>query len=476
MRIAVVHYHLRRGGVTRVVGNTLSALVPLGVRMAVLAEECPGLAPEWRHLADSIPELGYRTDGDASLLEDRLRTSARRLLGGPPDVWHIHNPHLGKNPALTATVAALARAGERLLLHVHDFPEDGRAGNYRTLLEHLGGTEGLRRTLYPVGDRIRHAVLNRRDAGILSAAGLPRGQPWLLSNPVDLPPIEAAEPLDLDGRSLILYPTRAIRRKNLGEFLLWAALAEPGELYGCSLAPENPAAFEVYRYWVERARAWSLPVRFAMGETCSFARLAATSSCWITTSIAEGFGLAFLEPWHAGRTVAGRDLPAITGDFAEAGIDLSHLYTRLDVPLEWLDRTALRRELEASLRRVHQGYMQPVRGLGAAWESLTRGGVVDFGRLGERFQEEIIERVLGSREARSAIVPSRLSGSLSPERIAGNRRVVCARFSAGAYAARLLDGYRELAAVRNGSLGWLDPRAVLRGFLDPGAHSFLKDD
>ena len=37
----------------------------------------------------------------------------------------------------------------------------------------------------------------------------------------------------------------------------------------------------------------------------------------VTTSVAEGFGLAFLEPWLFGKGLLGRNLPEITVDFAK---------------------------------------------------------------------------------------------------------------------------------------------------------------
>ena len=35
----------------------------------------------------------------------------------------------------------------------------------------------------------------------------------------------------------------------------------------------------------------------------------------VSTSVAEGFGLGFLEPWIFGKGLCGRDIPEITSDF-----------------------------------------------------------------------------------------------------------------------------------------------------------------
>ncbi len=478
MRLAIVHYHLRRGGVTRVVGNALESLGEAGIRPALLASDAPGLDPAWDRLVERIPGLGYESGESPRSLEEALRQGARRRLGGPPDLWHVHNPHLGKNAALTAAVASLARSGERLLLHIHDFPEDGRPGSYQGLLRGLGGREGLARLLYPVGETIRYAVLNRRDRDILAGAGLPRQWVRVVPNPVSPVRAEGEGRPDLPGDSLILYPTRAIRRKNLGEFLLWASLASPGELYGCSLAPENPRALAVYRRWVERAQRWSLPVRFDLGSAHPFGQLAAAADRWATTSVAEGFGLAFLEPWLAGKCVVGRDLPGITSDFSQEGLDLSHLYRRLDVPLSWLDRDRLRAALEQSLGRVHRAYSMPLDpgAAGIAWESMARQGRIDFGRLGEPFQEEIVDGLCGGRLGGSGIRPSRLASPLPEARIGENRRAVQRSFSAKSHARELGEIYRQLLEAEPGPVHWLDPDRVLARFLDPARHSFLRDD
>ena len=80
---------------------------------------------------------------------------------GKPDLWHIHNHSLGKNPSLTEAVALLAQSGERILLHPHDFAEDGRPGNYLSLSE-------VYQRAYPTGPNIHYAALNQRDRSFLA--------------------------------------------------------------------------------------------------------------------------------------------------------------------------------------------------------------------------------------------------------------------------------------------------------------------
>lgn len=476
MRIAIIHYHLRRGGVTRVIENTLAALAEKETQIAVLAEECSGLADKWRRHCIAVPALRYQTGRrriPPRQLEKTLRAQALRKLGGAPDLWHVHNHHLGKNTSLTAAIASFARAGEKLLLHVHDFPEDGRAENYQLLRDDLGEEDALRSCLYPAGTHIFYGTLNQRDYRILSAAGLPKRQLRLLPNPVA--PVEAIPskvPLPgLPFESLILYPTRAIRRKNLGELLLWAALAPSGQGMGCTLAPDNPVAKPRYNRWVARARQWSLPVEFELSarRNVSFQELAAAADQWITTSIAEGFGLAFLEPWTFGQSIVGRNLPAITGDFAAAGMDFSHLYDHLKVPLAWLDTNALREELTAAMRQVYERYSLTIEPSAAerAFASMTDGEFIDFGRLSEIQQERVIEKARQSPLSAQEIHPNRLASALSPALIHRNRKVARRQFSLETYGEKLIACYQDLAGTTPSRIDWMDSRKILEQFLNP---------
>lgn len=483
MRIAIIHYHLRPGGVTRVIENTLASLSEKKMQTAVLAEECSGLAAKWQRHCIAVPSLRYQTRKrriPPRQLEKTLRAQAVRKLGKAPDIWHVHNHHLGKNTSLTAAIASFARAGEKILLHVHDFPEDGRAENYQTLRDDLGGEDALRSCLYPSGTHILYGTLNQRDYQILSAAGLPKQQIRLLPNPVTaMKAIPPKRPLPgLPFESLILYPTRAIRRKNLGELLLWAALAPSGQGMGCTLAPDNPAAKPRYNRWLARARQWSLPVEFELGarSNVSFQELAAAADQWISTSVAEGFGLAFLEPWTFGRPVVGRNLPSVTSDFTALGMDFSHLYDQLKVPLVWLDTNALREELTEAMHQVYKRYaLQPEPSAAErALASMTDGKFVDFGRLSETQQERVIEKVRQSPLSAQEIHPNQLASALPPTLVRHNREVARRQFSLETYGEKLIACYQDLVETTPSRIDWVNPRKILEQFLNPSQFCLLR--
>ena len=104
--------------------------------------------------------------------------------------------------------------------------------------------------------------------------------------------------------------------------------------------------------------------------------------------------MAFLEPWTLGTPVCGRNLAETTGQFAADGLQLPGCYDRLEVPQDWLGAGEVERAAEDGLTRNLAAYgRQPqpgdVQRVVAAW---VRDGRVDFGRLHEAMQEQVLER------------------------------------------------------------------------------------
>jgi hypothetical protein len=119
---------------------------------------------------------------------------------------------------------------------------------------------------------------------------------------------------------------RAIRRKNIAEFLFIAALFHDKAHFILTQAPKNPAEKKQYLDWVDFSNNCSLPVTFEAGDKVNFHDIMAGTDAAITTSIQEGFGMVFLEPWLWKKMVFGRDLPEVTSTFKQKGLDLSSLY------------------------------------------------------------------------------------------------------------------------------------------------------
>jgi len=474
LRVAILHYHLRPGGVTRVITGAVRALGARDIRAAVLAGSAPETGAGTELSVAVVPGLDYTTRLAQAPPPDRLAAelaeAARAELGGEPDVWHVHNHSLGKNCALPRALARMLGRGARLLLQIHDFPEDGRPENYRALLRDAGGAAALAGRLYPRAPHVRYAVLNRRDRAVLLGAGADAARVHLLPNPVAVEAPPGTEGPSAGEVFTFLYPTRAIRRKNLGEFLLWAAAARRGERFGVTLAPATPAEADPYACWTKLAAELRLPVEFELGARpgATMRRLVGACACAVTTSVAEGFGLAFLEPWLAGRPVAGRNLREITADFAQEGIALEGLYERLEIPADWVDAGKLRGAIEAALHTTYAAYGRtpPADAAARALRAIVANDTADFGRLDRAAQEAVVRRVASHPAEADALRPRelRIAGA---DAVARNRARIADRFSLAAYGRALETIYRAAAADDPGRVEALDSGAVLDGFLAP---------
>ena len=191
MHLAIVHFHLSRGGVTQAIWNHLRAVLGQSraapPRSVVLLhggrrEELPGDLAPLRSSCEItqaiVPELAY-DEGVAIAAQPRaLAERLTQLLadsGGDPDntVVHFHNHALGKNLSLPGAVWALAERGFAMLLQIHDFAEDYRPALYQRLHRALSpdAVPRLPDRLYPQAPHIHYAVLNGRDLGILPRGG-----------------------------------------------------------------------------------------------------------------------------------------------------------------------------------------------------------------------------------------------------------------------------------------------------------------
>jgi len=469
MKVAIVHYHARPGGVTRVVERAVESLGDRASCLFFTGEAARGETPLQKKIR-VFPNLGYSTDKKFQTLE--LLKRARGAFAGEPDLWHIHNHSLGKNPALTQEVTSLAMAGQKILLQIHDFAEDGRPDNYRNLGK-------LKNRLYPVAPHIHYAALNKRDYSFLLAAGIPESNLHLLPNTVSPLSLPATRHSPL-ATPLFVYPCRAIRRKNIGELLLWSALM-PETKFAITLAPKNPEVKAIYDAWVAFAAELGLNVEFNAGANATFEEMIAKADALITTSIAEGFGLAFLEPWLANKPLTGRNLPEITADFAEHGLDLSALYNRLPVPLvspstglragnHWKIQDEFFQTLEKMLRASREAY-------GRAWNdelleeakaALVQDGCVDFGILDEAMQRTIIRAVKND--------PSLISAALGDSEpvVTKNRSVAETAYGSEAYGDQLFAIYETLLKAKAGSVTYADSEKLLDEFLQPQRINLLR--
>lgn len=458
---------------TRVIRHAAAALRAAGWRCVVIVGESPRVPVDFE--VRVIDLLRYDVDHASPVEADALRRAIVDA-AGPVDLYHIHNHSLGKTAALPGAVRTLAAAGHRLILQPHDFAEDGRPANYR----HLADRRALD-DLYPVADHVHYATLNSRDRRALVAAGLAADQVVTLPNAINLPLDDSPPPPPQEPGRLFLYPTRAIRRKNLGELLLWAAAAQrdhPDARFAATGAPTSAVDIPIYENWKRLAAALKLPVEFEIGSNCdaSFTALLRSAHALVTTSVAEGFGLAFLEPLLLGQRLFGRDLPDISADFKADGVDLSSLYTRLEVPVRWIGRQVLRDHLAAKLSSAYEAYGQTCTAahIDAAARAAAPHDAVDFGRLDEPLQRRIIERVAADASAADQLRPPWLETDVDPQHQSRNQRIVAERYNIQSYGDRLLSLYQRVLDAPVSPVEALPPRRVLDQFLDPERFFLLR--
>lgn len=483
MRVAILHYHLKPGGVTRVIENTVRELQKAGIESLVLCSEQPDRRAYPFDNVRVIPGLAYSDTFDnqnAKALKRELESTCRNEWGTLPDLWHVHNHSLAKNLELPVVVSRWADEGQKLLLQIHDFAEDGRPENYKSLLLTLAekDPQKLNRILYPVGDHVSYAFINGRDRDFFMHAGVDPDKCHLLANPVwlDIDANAQLENSPFRDKRLFLYPTRSIRRKNMGELLLWSAAAEDDVVFGSTMAPANPTALPIYEDWVKLASRLKLPVEFGLGQSYDFEALLNEAHALITTSIAEGFGLAYLEPYLIGSQLVGRDLPDITKDFTEANIRLEGLYPRLDIPVAWVGRDNLKKSIHNGLVRYYQSYRQEFNKQMTedAIDAITHDDVVDFGFLDENMQASAIERVAMNPALRLDFAPEKLDRFLTPQEIEHNRQAIQTHFNPESYGKRLIGIYQNLADSNSSQVEFLNASKVLNCFLDPRRFNLLR--
>ncbi len=490
MTVAIVHYHLGPGGVSRVIADASRALTSAGVRHVVLIGDgetvarasCPEpSSPPTR----TIPGLGYLpTPGTltASTLTSNLRAAAYDALGGPPKIWHFHNHSLGKNVLIAEVVTLLAMENERIVLQIHDLAEDGRPENCQIISNNS--------RIYPFSPRIQYAFLNSHDLQIFTNAGLPRKNACILANPIT-PSLTPSSTNNKQSPPLLFSPVRGIRRKNLGELVFLSALAPEGTRVAISRAPLDPAALAIHDRWSRFARRQGLPIGFgvtdrfmpAPGASAGFESWLSHATHIITTSVSEGFGLPFLEAAAYGKPLIGRNIKHLTNDHADHGIRAGNLYDQLLIPVDWIDFTILRDHLKTTLERNYRCYERHLSNetIAANFAALIHDGWLDFGNLPEPLQQGVIERM---KDPESRNVPLVKLGNETHPAIdwlaaAIENRTPTATpdqlepYSIESYQKKLTALYTRLSRRVASTVRFVPPEKILTHFLAPDAFHFL---
>ena len=514
MKIAFIHYHLKPGGVTRVIQQQVAICGQLGWQYCILAGDNPLNMPK----VVIIPELRYdihRSDPSspqsAVLLAENMERGIRSLFQDlsstdSADIIHVHNATLAKNSDLLPAIHVLAERGRNIFLQIHDFAEDGRPSVY-SAADYLAS--------------IHYGCINSRDRSYLSRIGLPAAQLHSIPNlvsplPGAVPPAKHAQskPVGtllqskppqrgrkLKNRRFALYPVRGIRRKNIGEIVLLSQLIDNID-FGITLEPNNVVDMPSYHFWESLVAEIHAPIEFNIADSRGFEAALAMTDFFISTSVQEGFGFTFLEPWTVKKCVAGRLIPHLWKDFTEAGVKMEWFYTGIPIPVDeidmdsfchcWLTEARDRFNRFAAVLK-HQKLYQAAERVRRDAEKLEDCFTelygsryeVDFGRLDLKNQARVIRRAAASPQFAEGIrnsVPQLLACPFSSctatdmAMVEHNHQQVYKIYGNKQYQQRMQNIYESIMKYvekeRMPVGGCLDKEVLLQAFLDP-ANIFL---
>lgn len=368
--LVVVHYHLRPGGVRRIIESALPAIAAAagpGLKRITLAVG-EAAAGSWHsELARSLapvhadvfcePAFGYFSE--SALGPENIRKSIRAALSrliapraaGRTLVW-FHNPALGRNATLGAEIGRLAaKLGFATILHHHDFWCANRWSRWREIQEcGFRSPAAAARALFVDGPRTAHITINTTDHNALRNA-LPLHS-FYLPNPIRrarrgggcrTTKSWLAREFGSDA-PLWICPTRVLRRKNLAEAILLARWLRPEAWFVTTSGASSDDERESAGRLESAAKAGKWNVRFGLLEgrkRPAVAELVRAAEAVVLTSVQEGFGMGFVEAGT--KPLIARALPEIMPDLASLGFRFPFLYSEILIAPELLDRKAERR-------------------------------------------------------------------------------------------------------------------------------------
>jgi glycosyltransferase involved in cell wall biosynthesis len=360
VKLVIVHYHLRPGGIRRIIELATPHLVravPQPINQVVLAtgqraddewhehfaRHLPGMSVEVR----VHPSFNYLSEqrGPAGRISAHICHALNKLFANADGenclVW-AHNLGVGRNLLLALKLAAACAARAiPLLAHQHDWwfdnrwvrwPEMRRFG-FRTLTAPA-------RAVFPKGGRVVHAAINQADATVL-ARHFGDAVVWLPNLTEPAPPPSAArvraarrwlgEKVSPSDAPVWLLPCRALRRKNIAEALLLTRWLRPEAwlvVTGAASSADEAAYFRALEKAAKKHQ-WPLRLGVLAGNESgkpSVPELLAASEAVLLTSIQEGFGLPYLEAAAAQRPLIARRLPNIAPDLRRFGFRFPQAY------------------------------------------------------------------------------------------------------------------------------------------------------
>jgi len=429
MRIVIVHYHLRPGGIRRVIETALPHLLRAASSPVTGIVLATGEPPDetWHRLIEKLiapvplrlfvePAFGYVSEQRCSppALRTRIAAALDALLGSNNDsnslVW-AHNLGIGRNLLLARELSH--RCAERnipLAAHHHDWWFDNRWKRWPE----------MRRCGFPRFDQVARIVLadtpnarqfliNRFDARPIERHFGSRAA-WL-PNLTD-PPVVPSRARRIEVRAWLnrklndhdapvwLLPCRLLRRKNVAEALLLARWLRPEAwlLTTGAVSSADERAYANKLATAARHHHWRLRLGVLTGDESrkpSVPELLAACECVLLTSIQEGFGLSYLEAAATGRPLIARALPNVAPDLAKFGFKFPQTYNEILVRPALLDWPAEVKRQEKLFRAWRNGLPLASHRLvhpPAFLESPRTVASIPFSRLTLTAQLEVLAR------------------------------------------------------------------------------------
>jgi len=383
LKLIIVHYHLRAGGVRRVIELATPYLCRAAkVDSIVLA--CGEAADRnWNEAFARIaapvsvelfvePAFRYVSEQRHSpaLLRPRIANAMHRLLNGASErdciVWG-HNLGIARNLLLSRELAgACEHHGIPLIAHHHDWWFDNRWLRWPEMRRcGIRNLAAAAKTIFPATKTIQHVAINRADTGVLRRHFQKRAH-WLpnlaerATPPAPKRVREARRWLKAqvggEKNPIWILPCRLLRRKNIAEALLLMRWLRPEAWL---ITTGGVSSKEEQRYSEKFAMAaqrhdWPLRLGVLINDGTrkpSVAELMAASECVLLTSMQEGFGLPYLEAAAANRPLIARTLPNISPDLARFGFRFPQSYAEILIHTDLFDWRAERARQEKWFNR-----------------------------------------------------------------------------------------------------------------------------
>jgi glycosyltransferase involved in cell wall biosynthesis len=364
VKLVIIHYHLRPGGIRRVIElGTPCVVQALGKsveEVTLLIGEADDL--DWnRRFIHSLGGLktqirvekafGYLADweGPPGRIRARVAGALRSVIqpgNGQCLVW-AHNLGIGRNPIMSRELARYCEdSSTRLVSHHHDLWFDNRWLRWREMRRFgIRTLAAAARAVFFPNRRAIHVAINRADLRVL---GRRRGihTAWLpnMAQTVAAPSSRGARKagrwlaghLAQRAAPVWLLPCRLLRRKNVAEAVLLARWLRP-EAWVVTTGRASSSDEQDYADRLNdgaRRHHWRLRLSVLEGDEADkpgVPDLMGAAEVILLTSIQEGFGLPYIEAAATGRPLIARELPNVLPDLRQFGFRCSQSYSDLQI-------------------------------------------------------------------------------------------------------------------------------------------------